>query len=306
MALFYHSGALGDFLLSLPFLRALRRACGAKSWALAVAEEHAALVQKVFPNERRHSPGSLDFAPLFERSLDPSRTAGLLRSFGGFFGFLRRGEEIEAVARAHCPECPVVLVEPFASAVPRGKSIEDVLSGALSRLEAGRAGPASEEFALSVEELPALPAGADPLEFLGSRKRERVALLHHGASDPAKKAPLDLYAEVARGLEARGFTVGWVRGFVEAERGEEPSFGPLLDSPSLVELAHAISRADLYLGNDTGPTHLASALGVPTISIHGRPNPAWRPRGPRACVVGGEDGFPSAEAIWTTAMIRAE
>lgn len=52
-------------------------------------------------------------------------------------------------------------------------------------------------------------------------------------------------------------------------------------------LADRISRASLYIGNDSGITHLAAACGVPTLAIFtGASDPAvWAPRGRRVVVL---------------------
>lgn len=46
-----------------------------------------------------------------------------------------------------------------------------------------------------------------------------------------------------------------------------------LPPTSFVELAAVIARADLYVGGDTGPTHIAAALGVPVVSPFGASDP---------------------------------
>ena len=60
------------------------------------------------------------------------------------------------------------------------------------------------------------------------------------------------------------------------------------DLPGLVAL---LRGADLFVGNDSGPMHLASALGTPTVGIFGSSSPIWTgPRGAHATVVAVE-GF---------------
>ncbi len=110
-------------------------------------------------------------------------------------------------------------------------------------------------------------------------------------------APRDLLDSVAAGLRSRGLAVGWIRGPVEVERGIPPPVGPCLDAPDIVLLAHAAARARLWIGNDTGPTHLAAQLGTLTLALHGKPNPLWRPRGLRSMVLGGPGGFPSPQEV---------
>jgi len=58
-----------------------------------------------------------------------------------------------------------------------------------------------------------------------------------------------------------------------------------LADASLVELAAVIDRCSLYVGNDSGPMHIAAALGVPTIGIYGPSNPnRTAPRGPNGII----------------------
>jgi ADP-heptose:LPS heptosyltransferase len=56
----------------------------------------------------------------------------------------------------------------------------------------------------------------------------------------------------------------------------------VINPSSLLDLYHHISRARVYIGNDTGPTHLAAMLGVPTHAYFGPASDAtvWAPIGP--------------------------
>jgi ADP-heptose:LPS heptosyltransferase len=54
----------------------------------------------------------------------------------------------------------------------------------------------------------------------------------------------------------------------------------------LVELAAVLERCALFLGNDSGVTHLAAAVGAPVVAVFGQASPAiWEPRGERVHVV---------------------
>ncbi len=60
---------------------------------------------------------------------------------------------------------------------------------------------------------------------------------------------------------------------------------------NLHALATVLSRASLYVGNDSGVTHLAAALGVPTIALFGPTDPrSWAPVGPRVAIVTASQG----------------
>ena len=70
---------------------------------------------------------------------------------------------------------------------------------------------------------------------------------------------------------------------VEAMAGEDVvvvrHFGP-------GQVAALLARCDLYLGNDSGVTHLAAAIGVRTVALFGPTDPVqWRPRGKSVTVI---------------------
>ncbi len=53
----------------------------------------------------------------------------------------------------------------------------------------------------------------------------------------------------------------------------------------LYELACWLAAARIYIGNDSGPTHLAAAVGTPVVALFGPTDPAvWAPRGPRVAI----------------------
>ncbi len=302
MAVYYHTGALGDFLLSLPFLRAVRAALDGP-WTLVAAEEAAKLVARIFPAERRGAPGLLEWAPLARGAPDPGELAEFLKRHGAVFGFAREAEKIEEAANRVAPGSRVVLSEPLARTTALGEEIEETLARAIEKLTGARPKLDAADFAISPEELPPAPAGFElPIALPSGAK---LACVHLGASAREKVLPRSLLDGLARELRALGFSVLWIRGPVEAERGIEPPPGPLLDCPEIVALAHAISRAAVYVGGDTGPTHLASQLGVPTVSVHARANPLWRPRGARARAVCGEGPFPAAREVLEAALALA-
>lgn len=104
----------------------------------------------------------------------------------------------------------------------------------------------------------ALPSGDPP-----------HAVIHPFASSPLKRWPLEKFREVARRLE---MPVSWCAG-----PGEELADAVRIDN--LYELARWLARARVYIGNDSGISHLAAAVGTPTIALFGPTNPAvWAPR----------------------------
>jgi ADP-heptose:LPS heptosyltransferase len=62
----------------------------------------------------------------------------------------------------------------------------------------------------------------------------------------------------------------------------------------LYELACWLATARIYIGSDSGPTHLAAAVGTPVVALFGPSDPAvWAPRGPHVAIA----AAPAMDAI---------
>jgi heptosyltransferase I len=115
-------------------------------------------------------------------------------------------------------------------------------------------------------------------------------LLNPGAGWGAKQWPAERYGQVARRLAEDG-----VKSLINFGPGEEPLVRAVESASegtakgiacSLTELIALTDRARLFLGGDTGPMHLAAALGIPVVAIFGPTNPARNgPFGTRSIVL---------------------
>lgn len=121
-------------------------------------------------------------------------------------------------------------------------------------------------------------------EFLRTQglRGRRIAILNPGAGWPSKVWPAERYGELARHLaKAHGVAsvaVWGVPGELPlAQRIVAASDGhaTLAPATSMTELAALCRRAAVFVGSDTGPMHLAVAVGVPTISLHGPSRAEW-------------------------------
>lgn len=140
-------------------------------------------------------------------------------------------------------------------------------------------------------EFPLHPAAEDSCERrLRLHAVRQFAILNPGAGWEGKQWPPERYGEVAKGLASMG-----LRCLVNFGPGEEPlaraaaaaSAGAAEAVPSsLSELIAFTRRAQLFIGGDTGPMHLAAALGVPVVALFGPTSPARNgPYGTRSVVL---------------------
>ncbi len=108
-------------------------------------------------------------------------------------------------------------------------------------------------------------------------------VLNPGANRPDKRWPPSRFAAVAEalaktyGLEAVLTGSTSERGIVEAvvSRADGPIHNLLSRGISLGSLKAVIQRADLLITNDTGPRHIAAALGTPIVTLFGPTDHRW-------------------------------
>jgi heptosyltransferase-3 len=109
--------------------------------------------------------------------------------------------------------------------------------------------------------------------------RENFAVIHPFSGSPRKNWPLENFRFLARELE-RVMPVFWCAG------PEDPALPGAVQIPNLYDLACWLARAAVYIGNDSGITHLAAAVGTPVLALFGPTDPeVWAPRGPHVQVV---------------------
>jgi heptosyltransferase-2 len=131
---------------------------------------------------------------------------------------------------------------------------------------------------------------AEAAELWGAAARPRVVLQPGATYGPAKRWRAERFAEVARALAARGAAVAVVGGPGDADEVRAVrERAPVLDLGGRTRvgvLAAVLEGADVAVTNDTGPMHLAAAVGTPTVAIFGSTSPAWTgPRGERHRIV---------------------
>jgi ADP-heptose:LPS heptosyltransferase len=136
---------------------------------------------------------------------------------------------------------------------------------------------------------------AAPARRAAAERRRRLdvgtsyALIHPGSGSSRKNWPVARFAEVARRIERAGarplVLAGPAEGTAAAALAAAGGW-PTVNCPPLEELAGLLEGAALYLGNDSGVSHLAGAVGAPTVAVFG-PTRAlrWRPLGPRVAAV---------------------
>ncbi len=138
--------------------------------------------------------------------------------------------------------------------------------------------------------------GGDLISILRRREGNRLVAVHPGGGGVHKCWPKQNFAAMVDELLGAGVRVILLLGPVELEA--EMDIGQLvfpsvfrISPRTVAQLAAVLERVDLFVGNDSGPGHVAAAVGTPTVSLFGPTNPVvWRPLGPKAAVIASENG----------------
>lgn len=145
---------------------------------------------------------------------------------------------------------------------------------------------ASAVFAMGapLQDVPAahLFAGESPIQG-------KYAVLHPFASAPDKRWPSERFCEVARYLQLWNIKPVFLAGSTD----DGSPFSPhQVFQGSLAEAKAVISKAAVFIGNDSGPAHIAAAFGIPSVVLFSSSNPAiWGPWRTESEIVVAPDGL---------------
>jgi len=242
-------GAIGDFIVSLPALQCLK-ADYLEVWTPSAVAPLVRFADRV----RSIASVGLDLLGITE---PPPTLIPELRSFDSiisWYGANRPGFR----QLASSLDLPMV----FLPALPHAGADRHAVDFYLEQVR-GLGYPAPET---AIPHIPCEVAAGN------------YAVIHPFSGSPRKNWPLENFRALARGLE-RTMPVCWCRG------PEDPPLEGAEQFGDLYQLACWLAAARLYVGNDSGVTHLAAAVGTPTLAIFGPTDPAvWAPRGPHVRV----------------------
>jgi ADP-heptose:LPS heptosyltransferase len=282
--LVWHQGALGDLILSLPAIHTIKR---------DAETDYIHLVSRTDLRELLLSNGLIDeassndsgfFVPLFGGDHLPGTLMDLLREYSSAFIFARSPDLFSPRRIAECipRTCHIRTVPPAGGIV----HVSDFQLSGVRSAGLVRAVP-----------MPVLDAG--PCMAPGSSRK--IFVCHPGSGGRGKCWSLENYLDLISVLsETHGYGACVLIGPAEGEEfyrsvvkgmGRRGISGEIVKDRSISYIASLLKSSAFYVGNDSGITHLASALGVPTIALFGpTDHRLWRPTGKRAMVV--RSGFP--------------
>jgi ADP-heptose:LPS heptosyltransferase len=282
--LIFHQAALGDFIVTWPIAMALSRILPQSRIIYVTHSQKGALAERVLRVESADAEAGWHtlLMPSSEKLALPERSAKLLDAAHTVISFTAGLNDAfaEAIARV-APHAKVTSLDTKRTDdVHVTESLMKQLQGSWPALTS-----AVEQMLRSV--------ASRGIGFNRTPQRDRI-VLHPGAGKEANRWPADYYLELSRRLRDQGKAVRILLGEAELERwpvSQVQQFEAVASvhrPGTLLELLDEIASAHVYVGNDSGPGHLAGIIGVPTISLFTATDPTrWRPLGPRVNVLNG-------------------
>jgi heptosyltransferase-1 len=282
--------SLGDIVLALPALTALRKGLPDAQISWLVRPEFAPLLEghphltRTIPFRRRLL-GKAWFHPAAFAAL-VSLIRLLRRSrFDAVFDFQGLFRTAALARLSGCPKrLGMTAAREFAGIfythkVPRDPNSVHLVDYYLNMLRTAGLSVSEVEFHLPRD--PAVASSVGNLLADHDVPRDRCAVLVPGSAHHDKCWPLKRFATLADWLAAE-YSLSTVATGTAAESHSVEILQSLASVPvanlagrtSLAQLIALMANAKLVVSNDTGPGHIAAALGVPVVLIFGRSNPA--------------------------------
>ena len=295
-------GAIGDFVLTLPALKALREANPGAHIDLLGYKHIAELA-----NNRFYANGvrSIEYAPLARFFAKDSELSSDLRDyFSSFDLIISYLYDPDKIFENNARRCGVRQFVVGPGKIGDGEHASRQLAEPMEKL-------GLEIASLAAKIYPSAEDRQFARNFLGDYARPMVAF-HPGSGSGKKNWPLQNWIDLGNSLlNSPSFHGSILVIGGEADKARTGQLKATWSDHSRVQFAESLALPDLaavldqtvYLGHDSGISHLAAAAGANCILLFGPTNPAvWAPQGENVTVIQAPRG--NLEAL-SVDMVRA-
>ncbi len=269
MNLLFHYGALGDFILTLPLIRRLTRPI-----TLLTTWQRGAVAGRMIDGITTMDIQMWEFMRLHSEggptSVSPA-VGELFETADNIISFVSTGKDDWAINVARLsPQAKCIYIDPR---------------------------PA-EDFTNHITNWHAQQAQQQGLDLAPPKQPDTYAnpdgpiVIHPGSGSPTKCWPADRFEELIDKLINNGRTVLPLLGETEVEHWPADQLERWRDQlgarilESIDQLHATLLDASAFIGNDSGPSHLAAQMGLPTVALFGPTNPTmWAPVGPAVTIL---------------------
>jgi heptosyltransferase-3 len=274
-------GAIGDFVLTLPAIKLLRDNYPQAHLEILGYKHIVALAENRFYAQAVRSIEYAALASFFAKGAD--LPAELCDYFAGFDLVVSYLFDPDRIFETNLNLAGVEIFLPCVSKVAAGEHAARQLARSLKDLDLSLTDPAARIY-------PSLGDQASADQFLAASPLPMVAL-HPGSGSETKNWPIDRWQQLAAWLlQSRHASTLLIVGG-EADENEIAALSDLAGSVRaenlpLPLLAAILQKCALFIGHDSGISHIAAAVGTPCCLLFGPTDPAtWAPANPSVRVI---------------------
>lgn len=265
--LFCHRGALGDFLMTLPLLAALRETLQNHEFIAIGKPAYLEFAKSKGLLDTRFDCENASLAPFFQGKAIPDY---FLNGLSHAIFWMKSDTAIEEAFIKNAGIKPV-FIDPF----PKKMAIHISSYYYSVANKFFQLPPYKRPFRIEKEE-----------RKTDSLKDNKYFIIHPGSGSAQKNMPPEFFKKLAEKISKKfNLKPKFVFGNVEMENGLAAKFANFnCEFPkSLFEFEILLSGASFYIGNDSGASHLASILGLKCLVFYRASNPnIWGTIGPRS------------------------
>ncbi len=266
--LFCHPGALGDFILTWPVLTAMRQIMPEYEFTAIGQLPYLQIAQRLNLLDHPHDVNARYLADFFSGERFPPQ----LGKPAGAILWLTHSEEMRNLLQS-------VVEQPIITLSPRPAIQNHISIYYLQQVQ--HYYPITFSNSIISE-----------IEFPLQNKNGNLVLIHPGSGSSKKIFSTTFYRTLFELFKDRGFSnVAILLGPAEIERNlsEELKSTSFLFSENLDTLLSIFQTTALFIGNDSGVSHLAGIFGIPSIVLYKSTNPAvWGVMGKRVHLISGK------------------
>ena len=309
-----HAGALGDCVLTLALVRAMKASWGEPSVVMAGRSGIVAWAKRHGLVSEAYALDPLGLHALYRANAElPEATRELLQRAHRIVSFLGGPTDPVSVRLRELLGDKFMAVDPKVNddTLRVGRHITQQWADDLAKLGGAIQSSACIPFGISKErrkthrqrlEAWLRSRGADSYAQAQARPLQSITLCHPGSGGLDKCVPLEALETLIRLLRRDGATPAWMVGPDEVERFGRSwlrrleASAPVIFEEKLDVAADLVCGADAYIGHDAGMTHVAALAGTRTLAIFG-PTDAriWRPVGSCCTIVGSPEAGDSLD-----------
>ena len=299
-----HPGSLGDVLLAVPAIERLRRKFSQRALVLIAQAEACRFLAACHVIDEWQSIDGTEISDLLTGSIrEGSWLATCLQHCDGAVVWMEdEVRRIETTLR-RCGVRRITIGSPFDPGITvshqTDRFLETIGEQPITPLDHVRV-PIPEDL---------VEMGRASLNRYGLITGRPLVMLHPGSGSPVKCVEPEVLAAAVAKLDSNGFEVVLLEGpadeeFVRGVRRFIRTPIPVLLGLNISTVAGILSLMQLYIGHDSGITHLAGLIGGRTLALFGPTDPdRWAPRG---CHVKILRGLPCICPSWKEAQVCPE